>query len=295
MKMHLTKSKLCVGIDPHAYLLKKWGLDDNVKGLEVYSKTILEAVENLVSSGDYQISIKPQLALFERHGSAGLKVLEDFLTAEKTDVSVIMDAKRGDIGSTMRGYADAFLRKGAPFEGDALTISPYLGVESVRETIDLAVQNKKTVFLLCLTSNKEAYGLQHAKISENSLTVAKEVFDFAKNYNADYLAIDQNTSGHDIKQQYDYIPVGLVVGATIKDGAKEAGINLSEFNGCFLTPGFGAQGANFADLEELFGGRFGGDGNLVIINSSRSISEAGPDIKNVELNIRDIYGKMINQ
>ncbi len=121
------RGPLCVGIDPHPALLQRWGLNDDVAGLERFSLTVLEAVASLAAA------VKPQVALYERHGSAGMAVLERILAAA-ADASVltIADAKRGDIGSTMAAYADAWLRDGSALAADSVTLSPYLGFESLR-------------------------------------------------------------------------------------------------------------------------------------------------------------------
>ncbi|NKY08405.1 orotidine-5'-phosphate decarboxylase, partial [Cellulomonas hominis] len=117
---------LCVGIDPHAALLDAWGLPDDAEGLRRFALTVLEAVGGRVAA------VKPQSAFFERHGAAGVAVLEEVVAAGRdTGTLVVVDAKRGDIGSTMGAYADAYLRDGSPLAGDALTVSPYLGFGSL--------------------------------------------------------------------------------------------------------------------------------------------------------------------
>lgn len=96
---------LCMGIDPHARLLTDWGLADTDQGLETFSLRSLEA-----AAAEGVAAIKPQVALYERHGSSGFAVLERLLQdAREAEVLSIADAKRGDIGSTMAGYADAWL------------------------------------------------------------------------------------------------------------------------------------------------------------------------------------------
>ena len=154
---------LCVGIDPHPALLAAWGLPDTPDGIDRFSATVLEAVTGHVAV------IKPQVALFERHGSRGMAALERLL-ARGTDSGVltIADAKRGDIGSTMAGYADAWLRDGSALAADALTLSPYLGFESLRPALTAARETGRGVFVLALTSNPEGASVQHAG-GENSV------------------------------------------------------------------------------------------------------------------------------
>ena len=120
------RGPLCVGIDPHPALLQRWGLTDDAAGLERFSLIVLEAVGSLAAA------VKPQVALYERQGSAGIAVLERTLAAAaEASVLTIADAKRGDIGSTMAAYADAWLRDGSALAADSVTLSPYLGFESL--------------------------------------------------------------------------------------------------------------------------------------------------------------------
>jgi orotidine-5'-phosphate decarboxylase len=126
---------LCVGIDPHPALLEQWGLPDSVAGLESFAETVVEAL------GDRVAVLKPQAAFFERYGSAGVAVLERVIAhSREAGALTIVDAKRGDIGSTMAAYAQAFLGEGSPLAGDAVTLSPYLGFESLRPALTLAAQ-----------------------------------------------------------------------------------------------------------------------------------------------------------
>ncbi|MGL5866747.1 MAG: orotidine-5'-phosphate decarboxylase, partial [Dermatophilaceae bacterium] len=123
----------CPGIDPHPALLQAWGLPDTVDGLERFAMTCVDAF------GGHLAAVKPQSALFERFGAAGIAVLERVLASLRdTGTLSLLDVKRGDIGSTMRGYADAYLADDGPLRADAVTLSPYLGYESLRPALDLA-------------------------------------------------------------------------------------------------------------------------------------------------------------
>ncbi|MFC8192546.1 orotidine-5'-phosphate decarboxylase [Cellulomonas sp. NPDC057328] len=244
---------LCVGIDPHATLLADWGLTDDVAGLRTFAHTVLEAVAGRVAA------VKPQAAFFERHGSAGLAVLEEVVAAgRETGTLVVVDAKRGDIGSTMGAYADAFLRDGSPLAGDALTVSPYLGFGSLDPAVDLALATGRGLFVLCLTSNKEGHEVQHAR-TEDGPTVAALVAARAAALNAGERPLGS---------------VGLVVGATVGDAAARAGVDLERVNGPLLAPGVGAQGAGPAELARVFGGAR----RQVLASSSRGVLAAGPDV-----------------
>lgn len=247
------RGPLCVGIDPHPGLLQAWGLDDDAGGLERFSLTVLEAV------GEQAAAVKPQVALFERHGSRGLAALEKVLAAAAgAGVLTIADAKRGDIGSTMAAYAQAWLADGAPLAADAVTLSPFLGYESLRPALDLAEHTGRGVFVLALTSNPEGASVQHVGGDDS---VARRIVRAAAADNA--AAGDAGTMGS----------VGLVVGATVGDAPARLGLDLAGLNGPVLAPGLGAQGATGADLRRSFGPAFG----QVLGTSSRDILKAGPD------------------
>lgn len=239
------RGRLCVGIDPHASLLEAWGLKDDVASLREFSRRVVEEL------GDEAAVFKPQVSFFERFGSRGFAVLEETMDAlRQKGALVLADAKRGDIGSTMAGYADAWLGEGSPLEADAVTLSPYLGFESLRPALDLARERGKGVYVLALTSNPEGASVQHRGGSES---VAKAVIDAA--------AAESRAGGH----------VGLVIGATTAGAAADLGIDLGAVEGSFLTPGLGAQGATAEDLKRSFGA----DYRKVLAPSSRDILKHG--------------------
>ncbi|GAB5080518.1 orotidine-5'-phosphate decarboxylase [Arthrobacter sp. AD-310] len=241
---------LCVGIDPHPALLKGWGLDDDAAGLRRFSLTALEAVATSAAA------IKPQVALYERHGSAGMAVLEELLAAARDEsVLTIADAKRGDIGSTMAAYADAWLRDGSPLAADSVTLSPYLGFESLRPALDLAAGTGRGVFVLALTSNPEGSSVQHVGGADS---VARRITAAAAAENTRYAG--------------SLGSVGLVVGATVGTALQDLDIDLAAMRGPILAPGLGAQGATPADLRSTFGPAF----PQVLGTSSRDILSAGP-------------------
>ncbi|MFG3049308.1 orotidine-5'-phosphate decarboxylase [Streptomyces sp. NPDC048241] len=244
------RGPLCVGIDPHASLLADWGLNDDVTGLERFSRTVVEAIADRVAV------IKPQSAFFERFGSRGVAVLERTVAeARAAGALVVMDAKRGDIGSTMAGYAEAFLHQDAPLFSDALTVSPYLGFGSLAPAFELARENGTGLFVLALTSNPEGPEVQHA-LRADGRTVAATVLGHlaAENAGAEPLG-----------------SFGAVVGATVGD--------LSSYDlaidGPLLAPGVGAQGATPADLPAVFGSAVGN----VVPNVSRGVLRHGPGVE----------------
>ena len=243
-----TRGPLCVGIDPHAALLEAWGLGDDVAGLERFSRTVVEALAEQVAV------LKPQAAFFERFGSRGVAVLErTVVDARAAGALVLMDAKRGDIGSTMAAYADAFLAPTSPLFSDALTVSPYLGFGSLRPAFDAARASGSGVFALALTSNPEGHEVQHA-VGEDGLTVAQSVLRQLAAENAD---------AHPLGS------FGAVVGATLKDIDADLDIN-----GALLAPGIGAQGATAADIPAVFGAV----ARNVLPNVSRDVLRHGPSV-----------------
>ena len=248
---------LCVGIDPHPDLLAAWGLTDDADGLRRFALRTIEAVAGVVPA------VKPQAAFFERHGSAGVAVLEEVVAAGRAaGLLVVVDAKRGDIGSTMSAYADAFLRDGSPLAGDALTVSPYLGFGSLGPALDAAAASGRGLFVLALTSNPEGASVQHARGADGT-PVAVAIARAAAARNAAEVAATGAALGS----------VGLVVGATIGDAATRLGLDLAGVRGPLLAPGVGAQGAGAAELAAVFGSARG----AVLAASSREVLRAGPD------------------
>ncbi|MDN4481693.1 orotidine-5'-phosphate decarboxylase [Demequina muriae] len=242
---------LCVGIDPHVELLRMWGLEDTPEGLAAFGETVVMA------SVDTAAAVKPNIAFFERHGARGIAALEYVLgQAREHDLITIMDAKRGDIGSTMAGYADAFLRPGAPLECDALTLSPYLGFGSLEPALSLAAENGKGVFVLALTSNPEGASVQHARTADGESVAGVMVREAAQ----------RNVGAQPMGD------VGLVVGATVGSAMSDLGIDLGGLNGPILAPGMGAQGAGPAEVTATFGNA----SSLVLVNQSRGVLSAGP-------------------
>ena len=145
------RGPLCAGIDPHAGLLEAWGLTDSVNGLEKFALSAAEALAPSVAA------VKPQSAFFERFGSRGIAVLERVVeTSREAGALVVLDVKRGDIGSTAQAYADAYLDPASPMAVDAITATPFLGFGSLDPMLATAREHGKGVFVLALTSNPEA-------------------------------------------------------------------------------------------------------------------------------------------
>jgi orotidine-5'-phosphate decarboxylase len=240
------RGPLCAGIDPHASLLGDWGLADDVAGLERFALTAAEALAPRVAV------VKPQSAFYERFGSRGIAVLERLVTAcRDAGALVLLDVKRGDIGSTSQAYADAYLDPSSPLAVDAITASPYLGFGSLTPMIDTARRHGGGVFVLALTSNKEGPEVQEARSGDG--TVADVVLDHLRELNRDADPLGD---------------FGAVVGATI-----DGGDHRLDINGPILAPGYGAQGGTLADLHRIFGA----SARHVLPSTSRELLGAGPD------------------
>jgi orotidine-5'-phosphate decarboxylase len=241
------RGRLCAGIDPHPALLDAWGLTDSAFGLEKFALTVVEALAGTVAV------VKPQSAFFERHGSLGVAVLEKVIAGcRELGTLVLLDVKRGDIGSTAQAYADAYLDPNSPLAADAVTVNPFLGMGSLDPVFETARTHGAGVFVLALTSNPEGPQFQHAATADGR-TVAGTVLDAVASLNAGVEGLGS---------------FGAVVGATI--GATDEKLDV---HGPLLVPGLGAQGGTVADVRRIFGAAAAN----VLPSSSREILAAGPD------------------
>ena len=241
------RGQLCVGIDPHPALLHAWGLGDDPAGLESFALLTVEAMAGEVAA------VKPQSAFFERHGSRGIAVLERVISAGRdAGLIVILDAKRGDIGSTVQAYADAYLDHRSPLAVDAITAHPFLGFGSLDPLFDTALEHGGGVFVLALTSNSEGAEVQGAR-SDAGTTVAGSVLSQISTRNAGAEPLGS---------------IGAVIGANLDRIDEDLAIN-----GPILAPGLGAQGGSPAGLAKLFGAAWPN----VLATTSRDVLAAGPD------------------
>ena len=245
------RGPLCVGIDPHPALLAARGLPDTPAGLERFALSAVEAVSPHVAA------VKPQSAFFERHGSAGIAVLERTLAAVRaTGTPVVLDVKRGDIGSTATAYAQAYLDPASSLAADAVTVSPFLGFGSLQPFLDAARSHDGGLFVLALTSNPEGQQVQGA--IRDGRTVAGTVLAAVAAYNAAGNAGLNAVPGS----------VGCVVGATLGSTTEDLDVG-----GPLLVPGLGAQGGTPQGLRTLFAGVL----DRVLAATSRDVLAAGPD------------------
>jgi orotidine-5'-phosphate decarboxylase len=237
------RGPLCPGIDPHPELIRAWGLTVDADGLAKFCDVCVAAF------ADFAV-VKPQVAFFEAFGAQGFAVLERTISAlQAVGVLVLADAKRGDIGSTMAAYADAWAGD-SPLAADAVTASPYLGFGSLQPLLDTAAAHDRGVFVLAATSNPEGASVQRA--DAGGRTVAQSIVDAAA-------AVNRELSGS----------VGVVVGATVSDPP-----DVSALGGPVLVPGVGAQGGR----PEALGGLGGAHSGQLLPAVSRDVLRAGPEV-----------------
>lgn len=242
-----SKGQLCVGIDPHASLLNAWGLADSAHGLREFSLRVVDACAGQVSL------IKPQVSFFERFGADGYTVLEEVTGAAKAaDLLVIADAKRGDIGTTMDAYLEAWFGNLSGLYADALTVSPYLGLGAISAGFARYVEEGKGVYSLVATSNPEGASVQLA--GSNGTTLAGDQW-------LQLAALNADASG--------FGNYGAVLGATLDLGSFK--IDRNQLKTPILAPGFGAQGAKLSDAKNIYGAL----SRQVAYSVSRSVLQAG--------------------
>jgi orotidine-5'-phosphate decarboxylase len=260
------RGPLCVGLDPHRSLLIDWGVGDDVEGLRRFTDVVVDALATHVAV------LKPQMAFYERHGARGVEVLEDAVgRARAAGALVLLDAKRGDIGSTMDAYGE-YLRSDHPMQVDALTVSPFLGAGALEPAVATARRFGGGLFALARTSNPEGADVQLARYFDRS--VAQAVVDAVAAWNApDRLVGDPAPDSAAFAEQQGRWgratgSFGVVVGATLP----ALDIDLDGLRGPVLAPGLGAQGGSVADLRRLFG-----TDRAVVPTVSRDVLKAGPD------------------
>lgn len=248
----IAHGRLCVGIDPHAVLMEQWGLSSDVRGLAAFTEICVEAF-----AGNTAL-VKPQVAFYESYGSSGFAILEDAIAhLRDAGTLVLADAKRGDIGSTMAGYASAWLNDASPLCCDAVTVSPYLGHGSLKPVVDIAEQKNRGVFVLAATSNPEARALQDQQ-DDQGRTISQQIVDSVAQTNSRHA--ETGSAGN----------IGVVVGATLAKPPQ-----LSQLAGPVLLPGVGAQGATAEDISRITEGIK----DLAFPNISRAILAQGPSVE----------------
>lgn len=255
--------RLCVGIDPHGSLLRQWGLDESVEGVDRFAGICVEAMAGRVAM------VKPQVAFFERWGARGYAVLERTIRdLRSAGTLVLADAKRGDIGSTLTAYAQAWLDPASPLSSDAVTVSPSMGMGALAPAIELAAATGKGVYVLAATSNPEAAEIQLAELTggeDAGKSVSQHVVDTCAGLNEELCVRTGARFGH----------VGIVLGATLGMPGARPAPRVGALRGSLLLPGVGAQGAGVEDVERLSAG---GCEPVAMPSVSRGILRAGPSV-----------------
>jgi orotidine-5'-phosphate decarboxylase len=259
-KINKKQSPVLLGLDPRPEMLpddcfksKNGTVEDTAQAFTNFGIRLIDALEEDIAA------IKPQIAFYEALGLPGLKAYCDTIEyAQKKDVIVIADIKRGDIGSTAEAYANAHLgplegtSKG-PFEADAVTLNPWLGKDSLVPFFERCKKKNKGVYLLLHTSNPGSKDLQEIQ-TENQKNVYEELSDIIKEWQTEYSPSPSN--------------IGVVFGATFPEQLEQMQLHLA--NTPLLIPGYGAQGGSGKDLNFLFKGEFGPH----LVNASRSLTYA---------------------
>jgi len=249
-----SSSVTCVGLDPRKAQLpapirdsvSNDSADSWAAAYTQFCTEIIDVVADLVPC------VKPQAAFFEQLGPAGMIALGEVIAhARRAGLLVIADGKRNDIGSTATAYADGFLGANSPWGCDSLTVSPYLGRDSLEPFVDVCVKRDAGIFVLVKTSNPGGGLLQDR--STDGQTVYGRVADLVTELNGDHLDDD------------GYGPVGAVVGATYPEQLAE--MRSAMPHSWILVPGFGAQGAGAEDVKAAFDQ----NGLGAVVNSSRNI------------------------
>ena len=266
-KIKEKEAPVCVGLDPVIGLLpefikkkafEEFGVCEKAvaEAFFEFNKTIIDAVYDLVPS------VKPQIAMYEELGAAGVEAyIRTCAYAREKGLVVIGDVKRGDIGSTSRAYANAHIgrvsiedKEFSSFDADFATVNPYMGSDGINEFLKCCKEYDKGIFVLVKTSNPSSAELQDLKVGEDTVY--------------EIVAGKVNEWGSDLIDNCGYSRVGAVVGATYPEiGRKLRSLMPKTY---FLVPGYGAQGATGKDLKEYFNP----DGLGAVINSSRGIIAA---------------------
>lgn len=236
---------LVFGLDPSADLLESWGLGDSADGLDRFADLVLAAADGPVGL------LKPQSAFYERHGWRGIQTLQRLIASGRAaGLLVILDVKRGDVGSTNDAYAEAYLGKGAPLAADAITVHPYLGLAAMGAFVSRAAESGSCLLVVTRSSNPEGRAIQAG--AEQQLL-------------GDIGALNARLAPGAIG------PVGAVVGPA----RLEPELDLAAASCLFLAPGVGAQGASPADVAQVFAACR----DRVMPSASRSLLSAGPDVR----------------
>ena len=254
------------GLDPSAAILESWGVDDTPDGLDRFADIAIEAAAGTVGL------VKLQTAFYERHGWRGFRTLQRLAAeARSAGLLVIIDAKRGDVGSTIDAYAEAFLGRDSPFAADALTVHPYLGLAAMGAFVNRARDAGSCLLVVVRSSNPEGRAIQSA-IGESGMTVDAELLAGIAELNARLAPSEVG-------------PIGAVVGPAVIRPT----LDLASMGGLFLAPGVGAQGATPAAVAATFQSC----PDRVMPSASRSLLMDGPDIGHLRHNAGALSAQIV--
>ncbi len=246
-----TLGPLVWGLDPSQAVLEAWGLGDTDDDLDRFVDIVLEAAVGTVGL------VKPQSAFYERHGWRGIRALGRLLAeARASGLLVILDAKRGDVGSTNDAYAEAYLGAGAALPVDALTVHPYLGLGAMGAFVARAHASGSCLLVVTRSSNPEGRAIQGA-LEPSGRSVEDALLAEIGRLNT---TLAPGRIG----------PIGAVVGPTLV----QPGLDLVGAQGLFLAPGVGAQGATPTDVARVFAAC----PDRVMPSASRALLDGGPDV-----------------
>ena len=235
------RTQLVVGLDPRLDLLPVELRGEAVLGRAAAASAVARFCKGIIDAvGPYVVAVKPQSAFFEELGSDGVRALEEVCDyARSVGILVLVDAKRGDIASTARAYAAAFLepREGGAPLADAVTASPYLGHDASEPFIAACRRHGAGVFFLVRTSNAGATEVQDATLSDGRMLWQ-------------YLAELVHEWGQPVVGERGLSSIGAVVGATHPRVVSQARKLMPQTP--MLLPGVGAQGATPADVARAF-------------------------------------------
>jgi orotidine-5'-phosphate decarboxylase len=242
---------LVFGLDPSADVLDSWELGDSADGLDRFADIVLAAAAGPVGL------VKPQSAFYERHGWRGVRTLQRLVaSARSAGLLVVLDIKRGDVGTTNDAYAEAYLGKGAPLAADAITVHPYLGLSAMSSFVSRAAESGSCLLVVTRSSNPDGRAIQ-AATSARGASVEQQLL-------RDIGALNARLAPGEIG------PVGAVIGPT----RLQPELDLAAANCLFLAPGVGVQGATPADVAAVFAACR----DRVMPSASRSLLSAGPDV-----------------
>lgn len=267
------KNPCIVGIDPEWSKIPncyKTAAVSEAEAIRQWATDVIDAVVDVVPA------VKPQMAFFEVFGAEGVRVHQQVVQyAHDKGLIVVDDSKRNDIGNTARAYAYAHLAKDGPINADLMTVSPFLGTDSIQPFIDVAIKDGKGIFVLVKTSNPSS-----VEISEATNAHGEKIRDWLASY--------VHTTGKTCVGKYGYSGIGAVVGATFPEEAQLLRSTMK--NNFFLVPGFGAQGGGAEDVVPCFNE----DGLGAIVSSSRGVLYKHLDIAEYD-NSRAMYMEIVKK